>query len=83
MGFGDVKLAGVLGLALGWLGWGELVVGGFLGFFLGALIGGGLMLARKAGRKSKIPFGPFMLLGTLLAILWGGQVWDVYLDTLT
>ena len=36
MGFGDVKLAGVLGLALGWLGWGELVVGGFLGFLLGA-----------------------------------------------
>ena len=83
MGFGDVKLAGVLGLALGWLGWGELVVGGFLGFLLGALIGGGLMLARKAGRKSKIPFGPFMLLGALLAIVWGGQLWDTYLDTLT
>jgi len=83
MGFGDVKLAGVLGLALGWLGWGELVVGGFLGFLLGALLGGGLMLARKAGRKSKIPFGPFMLLGALLAIVWGGQLWDTYLDTLT
>ncbi len=83
MGFGDVKLAGVLGLALGWLGWGELVVGGFLGFLLGALIGGGLMLFGKAGRKSKIPFGPFMLLGALLAILWGGQLWGSYLDTLT
>lgn len=83
MGFGDVKLAGVLGLVLGWLGWGELVVGGFLGFLLGALIGGGLMLVRKAGRKSKIPFGPFMLLGALLAIVWGGQLWDMYLDTLT
>jgi leader peptidase (prepilin peptidase)/N-methyltransferase len=83
MGFGDVKLAGVLGLALGWLGWGELVVGGFLGFLLGALIGGGLMLVRKAGRKSKIPFGPFMLLGALLAILWGGQLWGSYVDTLT
>ncbi len=83
MGFGDVKLAGVLGLALGWLGWGVLVVGGFLGFLLGALIGGALMLVRKAGRKSKIPFGPFMLLGALLAILWGGQLWDTYLDTLT
>lgn len=83
MGFGDVKLAGVIGLALGWLGWGELVVGGFLGFLLGALIGGVLMIVRKAGRKSKIPFGPFMLLGALLAILWGGPLWDTYLDTLT
>jgi leader peptidase (prepilin peptidase)/N-methyltransferase len=83
MGFGDVKLAGVLGLVLGWLGWGELVVGGFLGFLLGALLGGVLMIVRKAGRKSKIPFGPFMLLGALLAILWGGQLWDTYVETLT
>lgn len=83
MGFGDVKLAGVLGLVLGWLGWGVLVVGGFLGFLLGAVLGGVLMAVRKAGRKSKIPFGPFMLLGALLAILWGGQLWDTYVDTLT
>ena len=83
MGFGDVKLAGVLGLVLGWLGWGELVVGGFLGFLLGAVLGGVLMVVRKAGRKSKIPFGPFMLLGALLAILWGGRLWDTYVDTLT
>jgi leader peptidase (prepilin peptidase) / N-methyltransferase len=83
MGFGDVKLAGVLGLVLGWLGWGELVVGGFLGFLLGAVLGAVLMASRKAGRKSKIPFGPFMLLGALLAVLWGGQLWDAYVDTLT
>jgi len=83
MGFGDVKLAGVLGLVLGWLGWSVLLVGGFLGFLLGAVVGGALMAVRKAGRKSKIPFGPFMLAGALLAILWGGQVWDAYLDTLT
>ena len=83
MGWGDVKLAGVLGLYLGWLSWGVLVVGGFLGFLLGALIGGFLMLVRRAGRKSKISFGPFMLLGALLAILWGGEWWDSYLSTLT
>jgi leader peptidase (prepilin peptidase)/N-methyltransferase len=83
MGWGDVKLAGVLGLYLGWLSWGVLVVGGFLGFLLGALIGGGLMVLRRAGRKTKIPFGPFMLLGALLAILWGQQWWDTYLSTLT
>lgn len=72
MGFGDVKLAGVLGLYLAWLGWGVLVVGGFLGFLLGGLIGGALMIVRRAGRKSKIPFGPFMILGAFLA-LWIGQ----------
>ena len=83
MGFGDVKLAGVLGLYLGWLGWGVLVVGGFLGFLLGAVLGGVLMVVGRAGRKTKIPFGPFMLLGALLAILWGQPLWDLYLDTLT
>ena len=83
MGFGDVKLAGVLGLVLGWLGWGVLVVGGFLGFLLGALVGSVLMLGNRASRKSKIPFGPFMLLGAMLAILWGGQLWSAYTGALT
>jgi leader peptidase (prepilin peptidase)/N-methyltransferase len=80
MGFGDVKLAGVLGLYLGWLGWGELAVGWFLGFLLGGVVGAALMMVRRAGRKSQLPFGPFMLTGALIAILWGGQVADLYLD---
>ena len=83
MGLGDVKLAGVLGLVLGWLGWGELAVGGFLGFLFGAVVGGLLMLVRKAGRKTKIPFGPFMIVGALIAVLWGGELWDLYVQTLT
>jgi leader peptidase (prepilin peptidase)/N-methyltransferase len=78
MGFGDVKLAGVLGLYLGWLGWGVLAVGAFLGFALGAVVGIGLMLAGRAGRKSAIPFGPFMLVGALIAILWGPWLVDAY-----
>ena len=80
MGFGDVKLAGLLGLYLGWLGWGEVVAGGFLGFLFGGLVGMALMVARRAGRKSQIPFGPFMLAGALVAILWGGVLADLYLD---
>ena len=68
MGFGDVKLAGVLGLALGYLGWAELAVGGFLGFLLGGVWAVALIVVRRAGRKSAIPFGPFMLAGALLAI---------------
>lgn len=71
MGFGDVKLSGVLGLHLAWLGWGELLVGGFLGFLLGGVYGLLLVLTRRATRRSAIPFGPFMLLGTLLAVLAG------------
>jgi leader peptidase (prepilin peptidase)/N-methyltransferase len=82
MGFGDVKLAGVLGLYLGYLGWGTLIVGGFLGFLLGAIVSIGLMLVRRAGRKSKIPFGPFMLVGAFLAIFIGQPLADAYLRTL-
>jgi leader peptidase (prepilin peptidase)/N-methyltransferase len=81
MGFGDVKLAGVLGLYLGWLGWAEVVTGGFLGFLFGGVVGAALMVGRRAGRKSQIPFGPFMLAGAFVAILWGGALADLYLDT--
>jgi leader peptidase (prepilin peptidase) / N-methyltransferase len=78
MGWGDVKLAGVLGMYLGWLGWGPLVVGGFLGFLLGGLIGAALMLAGRAGRKTKIPYGPYMIAGTFLAVFWGQRIADWY-----
>ncbi|MEU5717881.1 A24 family peptidase [Streptomyces sp. NPDC020403] len=72
MGFGDVKLALALGVALGWYGWAVLCAGGFAGFLLGALYGVGLMLLRRAGRRTGIPFGPFMLAGALLGLLAGG-----------
>jgi leader peptidase (prepilin peptidase)/N-methyltransferase len=80
MGFGDVKLAGVLGLYLGWLGWGELVSGTFMGFLYGGVVGLLMIALRRAGLKSKLPFGPFMLLGALTAILVGGHLADLYLD---
>ena len=74
MGFGDVKLAFVLGLALGWLGWGEVVLGLFLGFLYGALVGATLMALRLRGRKDHVPFGPFLAAGTLTAVLWGDAI---------
>jgi leader peptidase (prepilin peptidase)/N-methyltransferase len=79
MGFGDVKLAGLLGLYLGWLGWGDLVVGAFAAFLLGGLFSVGLMIFRKAGRKTAIPFGPWMLLGAWIAILFGNNITTGYL----
>ncbi|MEU8630320.1 A24 family peptidase [Streptomyces sp. NPDC048669] len=72
MGFGDVKLALSLGVALGWYGWAVVFAGGFAGFLFGAVYGLGLMLMRRAGRKTGIPFGPFMIAGALLGILVGG-----------
>ena len=71
MGFGDVKLAFVLGLALGWLGWSELVLGVFCGFLAGAVVGLALILLRRRGRKDNLPFGPFLAFGTVVVLLWG------------
>ncbi len=79
MGFGDVKLAGVLGLVLGWYGWSELVVGLFLGFLLGGLVGVTLLATGLATRKSMIPFGPYMIAGAWLAVLVGRPLADAYL----
>jgi leader peptidase (prepilin peptidase) / N-methyltransferase len=68
MGFGDVKLAGVLGLYLGYVDWLLLLWGTFAAFLLGGLYGVALMVLRRAGLKSAIPFGPFMIAGALLAL---------------
>ncbi|MFB7557293.1 prepilin peptidase [Streptomyces brevispora] len=72
MGFGDVKLALSLGVALGWYGWAVVFAGGFAGFLFGAAYGLALMIMRGAGRKTGIPFGPFMIAGALVGIFLGG-----------
>jgi leader peptidase (prepilin peptidase)/N-methyltransferase len=82
MGFGDVKLAGLLGLHLAWLGWGALVVGAFLGFLIGAVVGVALMIGHRAGRRSAIPFGPSMCAGALLGILIGPAIAGWYFGLL-
>jgi leader peptidase (prepilin peptidase)/N-methyltransferase len=79
MGFGDVKLAGVLGLFLAFLGWQTWAVGLFAGFFVGAVIGVGLMMGGRAGRKTKVPYGPFMLAGTFIAVFVGSGIAHSYL----
>jgi leader peptidase (prepilin peptidase)/N-methyltransferase len=65
LGYGDVRLSGVLGMTLGWIGWSALVVGAYAGFLLGAVIGGLLALAKVVDRRG-YPFGPFMLAGAWL-----------------
>jgi leader peptidase (prepilin peptidase) / N-methyltransferase len=71
MGFGDVKLALGLGAALGWYGWPTLMLGTFAAFLLGALYGGALIAVRRAGRKTAIAFGPFLIAGAFAGILIG------------
>ncbi|MDQ4085292.1 MAG: A24 family peptidase [Actinomycetota bacterium] len=78
MGYGDVRLSGVLGIALGWLGWPELIVGVYAGFMLGALCGGVLALMHVVDRK-RYPFGPFMLVGAVVGVLVGPALSAWYL----
>ncbi|WTL75731.1 A24 family peptidase [Streptomyces sp. NBC_01518] len=71
MGFGDVKLALGLGTALGWYGWPVLVTGAFAGILYGAVYGLGMVALRRAGRKTAIPLGPFMLGGAFTGLMLG------------
>jgi leader peptidase (prepilin peptidase)/N-methyltransferase len=83
MGFGDVKLAQTIGAYLGWLSYGVLATGAFLGFFYGAFVGIGVIAFKGGGRKTKVPFGPSMLLGALTAILVGQELVTAYTSLLT
>ena len=79
MGLGDVALAPVLGLALGWLGWGPSLVGLLGGFAIGAVVGIGLLALGRAGRRSQVPHGPFMLLAVAVGMFAGQPMWTFYL----
>jgi leader peptidase (prepilin peptidase)/N-methyltransferase len=72
LGAGDVKLAGVLGLALGWNGWQSLVAGLVLGLAYGAVTGIILIALGKATRRTPMPLGPAMIAGTLTVLIVGG-----------
>jgi leader peptidase (prepilin peptidase) / N-methyltransferase len=68
LGMGDVKLAAVLGLFLGWLGWGAVLVGAVAGFVVQAALAAVLLALRRVRRDSDLPFGPAMLVGAALTI---------------
>jgi leader peptidase (prepilin peptidase)/N-methyltransferase len=79
MGLGDVALAPVLGLALGWLGWGPSVVGLAMGFAIGAVVGVVLIATGRHQRGVRVPHGPFLLSGAAVGLFAGGALWDGYL----
>lgn len=80
MGWGDVKLAFLMGLLLGYP---NILIALFLAFFFGAIIGIGLILAGKKGLKSEVPFGPFLITGTFIALFWGKEIIEWYIHLLT
>lgn len=75
LGYGDVRLAGLLGIALGHLGWGALLVGVYGGFLLGG-VGGGLLALLRVVERRAFPFGPFMLVAALVGVCVGDVVLD-------
>ena len=72
LGMGDVKLAGLLGLHLGWLGWDAVLLGAAAGFVVQAAVSLVLLVARRIELRGELPFGPAMLAGAVLAIGAGG-----------
>jgi leader peptidase (prepilin peptidase)/N-methyltransferase len=79
MGMGDVKLAVLLGLYLGWLSLGHVLLGLLLGFVLGSVVGLGLLAAGVRGRKDHLPFAPFLAAGAVMAVLVGRPLLGWYL----
>lgn len=69
LGLGDVKLLALLGLLLGWFGWGVLLTAVFLGLLTGAVLSLTLLVTRRAGWRTALPFGPPLLVGAVLALL--------------
>ncbi len=73
MGFGDVRLAALVGLVLGWVGWGSVAIGVWVGFMVFAVPGLLLAVVRRDRSllKQAFPFGPFMAAGALVGLVWG------------
>ena len=71
LGLGDVKLASVLGLFLGWLGWSHLFVGTLAAFILGGVFAVVLLLTTRATRRTTVAFGPWMVAGAAVGAAWG------------
>ncbi len=76
MGAGDAKLAAMMG---GWLGWQFMLLAGFLACAMGAFVGGGAIALGLLNRRQPMPFGPFLALGSVLVVFWGGAMVSTYM----
>ena len=74
MGFGDVRLAGLIGLNVGWLGVAHVAVALLTGFVLGSAVGLALLGVGRVSRRSRVPFAPFLAAGAVVAVLWGTPI---------
>lgn len=79
LGFGDVKLAVLLGMFTAYVSWGTLFAAAALAILIGGLVAVGLLVARKRGRKDVIPFGPALVAGAFAALWVGEALVDWYL----
>jgi len=73
MGYGDVRFSGLIGMALGYVGWAEVACGWYAGILLGGVLGAVLAVLKLVDRKA-MPFGPFMMLGAVVGVLAGGSI---------
>jgi leader peptidase (prepilin peptidase)/N-methyltransferase len=74
MGFGDVRLAGAIGLTVGYLSLLHAYVAFLAGFLAGMVFGLIMLVVSSSGRKTRIPFAPSLALGAVVAVFWGGHV---------
>jgi leader peptidase (prepilin peptidase)/N-methyltransferase len=79
MGGGDIKLAAMLGA---FLGWASVLLLLFIAFFVGAVVGVAVVGSRGPEADRRIPFGPFVAIGALVAIVWGESIFRWYFTTL-
>ena len=80
MGAGDVKLAGLIGVVVGFP---QVVAALLVGIVIGGIVAVFLLLARRRGRKEAVPFGPFLAVGAMVTLVWGAQIIEWYRTTLT
>lgn len=79
MGWGDILLSPTLGLLLGWP---KVMVGMFMAVIIGGIVAAGLIFGGKKTLGQTIPFGPFLILGTVVGLVWGGGIWSWYMGML-
>lgn len=82
MGFGDVKTAGLLGLALGYAGWPALAVGGIAGPLTGGAVVAIGLATRRLSRRQRVPYGPMLIVGAWLGVLAGAPIASAYVEML-